>query len=191
VEVIERAGWGAAAATGPYTSHAIARLTVHHTAVEIGAGEGPAQLRSVQRFHQGERGWEDIAYHLLIDREGNVFEGRPVDAVGDTATSYDPAGHLLACLLGDYDRQEPTAAQMVSLVRLLAWASGAYSVLPESLGGHRDYAATACPGASVYRLIEDGSLLAAMQAQLSAGGTSLVYLRGQEAIDRVEQIEKG
>lgn len=148
-------------------------------------------MRSVQRFHQGDRGWEDIAYHLLVDREGNVFEGRPIEAVGDTATSYDPTGHFLPCLLGDYDRQEPTAAQLVSLVGLLTWASEAYSVLPESLGGHRDYAATACPGASVYRLIEDGSLLAAMQAQLSAGGTSLVYLRGEEAIDRVKQIENG
>ena len=38
---------------------------------------------------------------------------------GDTATSYDPHGHLLVVLEGDFNLEDPTAAQLDSLVRVL------------------------------------------------------------------------
>jgi len=46
-----------------------------------------------------DRNWIDIPYHFLIDPNGNVYEGRNVFTVGETATEYDPTGHLLILVL--------------------------------------------------------------------------------------------
>jgi hypothetical protein len=77
----------------------------------------PARLRDHQAYHQGQ-GWADLAYHFAIDRDGNVYEARPYSAPGDTFTNYDPAGHFLPVLEGDYREQEPTDRQLESWVLL-------------------------------------------------------------------------
>jgi hypothetical protein len=190
--VIERAAWGAAAPTGPYVENVIERMTVHHTAVLLDSNaNAPSRIRGHQRFHQADRGWPDLAYHFVIDLNGNVYEGRPLTARGDTATTYDPTGHFLPVLEGDYNHQQPSDRQLGVLSDLLAWAAEAFSVEASTLAGHRDYASTSCPGDAVYGFIADGTLAAEVNDKISAGGVSLVYLRGQEAIDRVAAIEAG
>jgi hypothetical protein len=187
--VIERQGWGARTATTDFGSHVIERLTVHHTAVELlDDREAPARLRGHQRFHQ-DQGWPDIAYHFAIDRAGNVYEARPPTAPGDTFTNYDPAGHFLPVLEGDYDQQEPTEPQIESLVLLLAWAVTEFDVAPATVGGHRDYAATSCPGDRVYALIADGSIQRRVADRVESGGVELSYLRGDDALAIVDGIE--
>jgi hypothetical protein len=149
------------APTGAYQQHEPARLTIHHTAVRWTSGNAAAHIRQIQVFHQGpERGWSDIAYHYLLGRDGTVYAGRPESAVPDTATSYDPTGHLTICLLGDFDEQQSTDAQIDALVSVAAWLLRRHSLPPSVLGGHQDFAATSCPGRSVYTLIGDGSLAA-------------------------------
>jgi hypothetical protein len=192
LEVIERAGWGAAEPTGSYLEHTIERMTVHHTATLLDVnGDAPAHIRGHQRFHQEDRAWADLAYHFIIDLDGNVYEGRPLSAQGDTATSYDTTGHFLPVLEGDYDRQQPSDRQVGALTDLLAWAAERFSIDTSTLAGHRDYASTSCPGDAVYGLIADGTLAAEVANRIAAGGVSLVYLRGLEAIDRVAAIEAG
>ncbi|HSL26682.1 MAG TPA: N-acetylmuramoyl-L-alanine amidase [Acidimicrobiia bacterium] len=192
IEVIDRAGWGAAAALPGMIEHTIGRLTVHHTAVTLSDNRvAPDRLQAHQAFHQNERGWPDLAYHFAIDRAGNVYEGRDPAFRGDTATSYDPTGHFLPVLEGNFDEQTLPDAQLRSLVSLLAWAAGAYGVAPDAIGGHRDYAATSCPGSAVYARLTDGSIRAEVANLLAAGAVDLVYLRGEEAAARVAAIEAG
>ena len=134
--------WGALPASGGFTSHVIDQITVHHTAVVLEDNSlAPARLRQHQQFHQS-RGWPDLAYHFMIDAAGNVYEGRPIDAVGDTGTDYDPTGHLLICCEGNFDEQELPAAQYDTLVRMVAWGATEYQVDPGAVRGHRDVAAT-------------------------------------------------
>lgn len=188
--VIERSAWGAKPAAGAYTDHVVGKLTVHHTAAAARDVAGaPARMRGYQSFHQGDKGWEDLAYHFIIDGGGNVYEGRPVTAAGDTATSYDPTGHFLPCLDGNFDEAEPSQAQLSALVRLLAWAAAAFGVDPLEVGSHRDYAGTSCPGANVFSRLD--GIRVGVAAALGQGGVELVYLRGQDGIDRVSAIEAG
>jgi hypothetical protein len=171
--IVGRAAWGAAASAGGYRDHEPTRVTVHHTAVRWSGGDTSAHIRQIQAFHQGrERGWVDIAYHYLLDRDGTVYEGRPVTAVPDTATSYDPTGHLTICLLGDFELQQPADAQLDALVDLSAWLLRRYGLAPSVLGSHQDYAATLCPGRPVYALIRDGSLAARVVQLLAAESPS-------------------
>jgi hypothetical protein len=167
----------------------IERLTVHHTAVELlDNRDAPGRLRGHQRFHL-DQGWPDIAYHFAIDRAGNVYEARPYAAPGDTFTDYDPAGHFLPVLEGDFDKQEPTEPQIESLVLLLAWAVAEFDVAATTVGGHRDYAATSCPGDHVHALIVDGSIERRVADRFESGGVELSYLRGDDALAIVDEIE--
>jgi hypothetical protein len=192
IEVIGRRGWGAADAGPGMEEHTIERLTIHHTGVELEDNrEAPSRLRAHQDFHQRDRGWPDLAYHFAVDREGNIYEGRSTDFRGDTATSYDPTGHFLAVLEGNFDVETPADPQMQSLVVLLAWASDRYSVGVNAIKSHRDYAPreTACPGANLYAQLETGAITGMVEAILSEGPLMMSYLRGASAIERVAAIE--
>ena len=46
-------------------------MTLHHEAVVLGDNRNaPGRLRQDQRYHQDQKGWVDIAYHVGIDRDG-------------------------------------------------------------------------------------------------------------------------
>lgn len=173
--VVSRASWSAAPAGPGLVPHRVVRLSVHHTASSGGPpGEASERVARVQRYHQRSKGWADIAYHFLISSDGRVHRGRDPAFRGDTATSYDTSGHFLACLEGNFEEQQPTEEALEALSLLLAWASREFEVPPETLSGHRDHAATACPGEHVQSLLEDGSLLARLRAKLDGGPIVLV-----------------
>jgi hypothetical protein len=189
LEVICRQAWGARRPGGDFDRHRIRRITVHHSAVVLRDNRlAPQRLRDHQAAHQS-RGWSDIAYHLLIDRHGNVYEGRPRWAVGDTATNYDPRGHLTVMCEGHFGRQRPSDRQLRALVDVLAWAAERYDVPIRRMRGHLDYADTACPGIRLYRRL--GAVRRAVRARVAAGGVRLVELCGEEGAARVAEIEAG
>lgn len=172
VEVVARAAWGAVPASGTFTGHTIDHITIHHAGTVTGV-TGPAQFRGWQAYHQS-LGWPDIAYHLIVGRDGLVYEGRPYTAVGDTATEYDPTGHLLIVVEGNFDDSVPTAAQVENTARLVAWGSQVFGVPVAEAMGHRDHAATTCPGDKLYALLHDGTVASRAQALLDAGGVQVL-----------------
>lgn len=154
IEVVSKSGWNARP-TGEFRTHELVQLTYHHTA---SGGSDPAgapdRIRGYQGYHQNQ-GWPDVAYHYLIDQAGRIYEGRPVDAAGDTFTEYDPNGHFLPCLDGNFDVETPSPESIDALVGVLAWASQQYAIVPQTLAGHRDHAATTCPGDYAYELRDE------------------------------------
>jgi hypothetical protein len=191
IEVICKEAWGAQSVAGEFRDHQIDQITVHHTAVLLEANkDAPARARRHQAYHQS-LGWPDLAYHYLIDAAGNVYEGRPVSAVGDTATDYDPTGHLLICCEGDFSRQEVPAAQYESLVAMLAWGAAEFGVDPETIRGHRDLASTTCPGDALYAPLADGTLYAQVAEAMRRGVLQLEMVCGSEGSARIGSIEAG
>ena len=171
IDVVPRDAWGAAEPIGPLIPHSIEWTTIHHGGSLDGA-TGPAQFRAWQRWHQA-LGWPDLAYHFIVGRDGRVYEGRPYATAGDTATEYHPAGHFLIVVEGNFDVDTPTADQLEMTARLAAWASLQFEVPPVTIAGHRDHAATRCPGDNLHALIADGSLRIRTESILSEGGVTL------------------
>jgi hypothetical protein len=164
---------------------------VHHTAAVLDDNrDAPARARQHQAYHQS-LGWPDLAYHYLIDANGNVYEGRPVTAVGDTATDYDPTGHLLVCCEGHFDQQALPAAQYATLVEVLAWGAAEFEVDPTTIRGHRDFASTTCPGDALYATISGGTLHAAVVESLRQKTGQLEVVCGSEAASWIAAIEAG
>jgi hypothetical protein len=189
--MICKEAWGARPADGRFRRHEIERITIHHSGVKLTDNrDAPARFRAYQRDHQAG-GWPDIAYHVLIDRHGNVYKGRHAWAVGDTHTSYDPTGHYLVMCEGNMSEQDVSIRQMRGLIEVLTWAVRHFDVPPRRIKGHRDYAATACPGSNLYRRIENGTIKRRVAARLKEGGVTMHRLCGDAGKRRVERIENG
>ena len=188
-----RDAWGARPARAGGTPHTITRMTIHHTAAVLGDNRNvTARLRQHQQYHQDEQGWIDIAYHVGVDRNGNIFELRTPDLAGDTATNYDPAGHFLVVCEGDFDQEAVTEAQLHGAALAFAWAAQNFDIASDTLAGHRDVSpATACPGANLYAHVSSGDLKRRIDDLLAAGTVDLQRVCGPDAAAIVADIEAG
>lgn len=163
--IIPRSGWNALEPK-PYRSHVPVRITVHHEGTRLEAtADAAKKIAAIQRWGMGpDRKWADIPYHYLIAPDGRIYEGRNVFTAGETATEYDPSGHLLITCLGNLEEQEVPEAQLASLVRLIAWCNRRYNIPPDSLATHRDHSKqTTCPGKNLYQYFQNGYVQAAVR----------------------------
>ena len=197
VPVIGRAAWGALAARRGLRRHRPVRLTLHHSGVRLTEdASAPGMVRQHQRWHMLEKGHPDIDYHFLVDRRGNVYEGRDPSFRGDTQTDYDPTGHLLVCCEGDYEGsagapQRPTPVMLRAVAAVFAAASQRWDIDPATLGGHREYTSmTSCPGRSLQRLLRDGSVESQIERLVAQHVVRLMTLDGRAGRRTVRRIER-
>ncbi len=139
---------------------------VHHTVNANGytAAEVPSILRAIYAYHVQGRGWSDIGYNFLVDRFGRIWEGRwggigrPV--IGAHTLGYNEESFAMSAI-GNYETAQPTDAMLKAYGRLYAWKLSLHGVAPKgavhidghafkAINGHRDAAATACPGQHLY-----------------------------------------
>jgi hypothetical protein len=153
--------------------HRITHVTLHHTgdARPLAPGEDARlRLRNLQTWGARDRNWWDVPYHVLLDLDGRLYQGRDWRFTGETNTTYDPGGHFLISVIGNYDQQEPTPAQLAAIADLMAWALREFDVPPERIGGHYHYAGTGCPGRHLRQRLEDGTLRRMVEARLRGAG---------------------
>ncbi|MDR9416127.1 MAG: peptidoglycan recognition family protein [Gracilimonas sp.] len=152
--------WGGKPPTGVVEEHKIAFITIHHAGVEMSQDADPEQkLIGLQKFSQEDKGWIDIPYHFSIDLDGNIYENRPLKFPGDTNTEYDPTGHALIQVMGNYEVQEINDRQLASIAHLSAWLSDHFEVPIQKIATHKDYSdQTVCPGEDLYGYFEDGTI---------------------------------
>jgi hypothetical protein len=147
----------------------ITSITLHHegSARPLLPGDDPVQqLRNLQAWGERDRNWWDVPYHYLIDLDGNIYEGRDWHYMGETNTTYDPSGHFLISIIGNYNLQEPTQKQLNAIADLMAWAVKEFDVPVDSIKGHYQYAETGCPGKNLRKYLEDGTFRRMVEARL-------------------------
>ncbi len=187
-----RSAWGARPALPGGRPHTIDRMTLHHSAVALPDNRQIiARLQQHQRYHQDDKGWVDIAYHVAVDRRGNIFQLRDTAIAGDTATDYDTTGHFLVLAEGNFDEEPVSAAQLDSTALVFAWAAKRFGLGVDTLASHREVASgTSCPGADLEAHMTSGDL-AQRVADLLASGVELRTVCGSEADARVAGIQAG
>ena len=135
-------------------------LVVHHTAIQVTGDDRDSEerMRALYEMHANGRGWGDIGYHYVVADDGSIFEGK---AGGDYVTG----GHVYCgnigtvgiALMGNFDVEKPTQAQMRSLQWLLITLSKRYHIDPDdktrfhgkevpTILGHKNLLSTDCPG---------------------------------------------
>ncbi|MGN6429562.1 MAG: peptidoglycan recognition protein family protein [Gaiellaceae bacterium] len=200
--IITRAQWGANEAIrrnrkkGPKIADNVHIAIVHHTAGtnSYTRAQSAAIVRGIETYHVLGNGWDDIGYNFLVDKYGQIFEGRyggmEKAVVGAHALGFN-FGAVGVALLGNYDSATMTSAERTSLVNLLAWrldvahldplsqvtrisAGNPYyskgtSVTLRAISGHRDTYPTSCPGNNVY------AQLPSIARQVAATGLPKIY----------------
>lgn len=119
------------------------------------------RVASVRSWHVDGRGWSDIGYHYLIDRDGTIAEGRPVHRAGAHVSGRN-ANTIGISLFGGqggsthddfYDHF--TKEQDKALRVLISELQDKYG--PNlHLSGHSEYANKACPCFQVREWYEEG-----------------------------------
>src|SRR6476469_1144148 len=179
--IITRASWRAdekiRRRKKPAFADTLRFAVVHHTAGSnsYGRAQSASIVRGIDRYLVLANGWDDIGYNFLVDKYGQIFEGRwgGVDrnVVGAHAQGFNQ-GSVGVALMGTYDSTSITPAARAALVRLLAWRLDVAHVDPQSIlswrstgnpkypagrmvtlrtiSGHRDTGYTSCPGRQLY-----------------------------------------
>ena len=175
-----RSEWGAEQCpTRGVTYGTVRAAVVHHTvtANEYSRAQVPAAILAVCRFHRNTNGWNDIGYNFVVDRFGQIWEGRAggVDeaVMGSQAQGYNAQTTGIANL-GEFTSVPQRDVAIGALARLIRWKLGNHGVptygtttLTSAGGpsaryryghsrrfrrviGHRDTGRTACPGEQLY-----------------------------------------
>lgn len=113
-----------------------------------------AKVNEIRRWHVEDRGWSDIGYHYLIDRDGTVMEGRPLEKTG-AHTKGRNKGSVGISLFGGFGGAADdqfldnfTEDQERALSDLISQLRRDYPSIT-TVSGHSQYAAKACPCWSV------------------------------------------
>ena len=200
--IIPRSAWGGdTIAVRAAPSYGQVQLAfVHHTVTvnEYAPEDSAAMVLAIARYHRDHNGWNDLGYNFLVDRYGQVFEGRAggveLAIVGAQAQGYNSVSTGVASL-GTFSDVAQTEAGLEALAHLIGWklslhgvpvagqvtvtsAGGEANRYPagtpvtfERIAGHRDGNATACPGDVLYAQLADLRLRAAKYSVLVAGLT--------------------
>ncbi|MDN0195297.1 FG-GAP-like repeat-containing protein [Streptomyces sp. S.PNR 29] len=183
--IITQAEWGASTdydGTPNYGTE-IKAAVIHHTGMDsdntLSCAQSRARMRSIQQEHFA-RGYYDIGYNFVVDRCGEIFEGRsggmdlPVVGAHDVGFNTNTVG---ISYIGNFETAQPSRAALDAIARIVAWKFGMYGIDPTGkvtltsgspkgqdgnlvekgtsitlprVFGHRDTNATACPGKNLY-----------------------------------------
>jgi hypothetical protein len=162
-EIVSAEQWGSKPQPIPdERQHTPKYITIHHAGVDWTAKTAPEQfVRNMQGWGQREKNWPDLPYHFLIAPDGRIFEGRPLKYEPESNTKYLLQGNIGVEMMGNFETQRPTQAQLQSCVDLVAWLAQDLRIEMENVRGHKDAAPqqTSCPGRDFQRYLEDGQFM--------------------------------
>ncbi|HSK25185.1 MAG TPA: N-acetylmuramoyl-L-alanine amidase [Egicoccus sp.] len=184
--VISRRQWGAnESMVRRAPGYATPRFAViHHTAGSnsYSKSQSASVVRGIYSYHVNAQGWNDIGYNILVDRYGQIFEGRAGGlergVIGAHASGFNTSS-IGVSVMGNFDKADIPSVALESVARVVAWkydlhgidarASRTISQNGKSINvttAHRNVGSTACPGRYFYAKM--GSLRSRIQA-LSTG----------------------
>lgn len=122
-------------------------IVIHHS---LTADSQTVSWGAIRRFHVIDRGWREIGYHFGIELAGPSYEilmGRLPDETGAHAPGYNERS-LGVCFVGNFDQDEPSAAQWRTGIKLVRWAIRHYGIPVDNIIGHREVEGVTktCPG---------------------------------------------
>jgi hypothetical protein len=136
-----------------WTPHVPARswqaIVIHHSATPAG---GAVRF---DREHR-EKGWDELGYDFVIGNGTDTADGltevgsrwvkQKIGAHAKTPDNWYNEHAIGICLVGNFDGDRPTPAQMRSAAKLVAYMMKTYHIPANQVIGHGDTKPTECPG---------------------------------------------
>ena len=125
-------------------------IVIHHSATPTGG------MAAFDKAHKA-KGWDGVGYHFVIGNGTDTADGQievtprwPIQKHGAHAKTpdnqYNEHG-IGICLVGNMDDHPPSAKQMASLEKLVAYLADTYRVKQSNILGHKMTGKqTDCPG---------------------------------------------
>jgi hypothetical protein len=189
--IFTRAQWGANESirgSGPSYASNVTFAIAHHTAGSNNytRDQSAAVVRGIYEWHVRNNGWSDIGYNILVDKYGQIFEGRfgglDRGVVGAHAAGFN-TGSFGVGVLGNYELVDLPTAAVNAFNRVVAWKYDVHGIDAGAnrwitvnnrtirvLSGHRDVGSTACPGR--YFTAKMPGMRASIEALVAAGQSS-------------------
>ena len=122
------------------------RITIHHDGLPSSITmDSKRRLSTIRNGHVSGRGWADIGYHFIIDRNGKVWEGRALHYQGAHVRNNNEHNIGVLCM-GNFEIHQPTSAQLNSLAGQVKWLRRKYGISTSNVLTHREINPTQCPG---------------------------------------------
>jgi hypothetical protein len=126
--MVTRSEWGASRC-GPRRrsdSGSVKAVFVHHTVTANGysRSDGPSMVLGICRWHVNNNGWDDIGYYFLVDKYGQIYEGRNGGItranVGAQAQGWNAQSTGIANI-GDHSSSGQSSSGLRAMDRLITW----------------------------------------------------------------------
>lgn len=193
-KVVSRAQWGAGPSRTPTYTNPVTAATVHHTAGSNNytAAQAPGIVRGIWNYHANTLGWGDVGYNAMVDKYGNIYEGRAGGL--DKAVQGAHVGGFNqntwgVSMLGNYQEAAPTPQAIQAMGDIIGWkaavagfdplgqayhsadfsfngskyAAGQGAMFP-NINAHRDFHYNTCPGDFLYNQLGAIRTIAAAKA---------------------------
>ena len=200
--IIPRSQWLGSSATcdsGSISNRTVRAAVLHHTVTNntYSEAEAPQQVRNMYHYHACTLGWADLGYNFVVDRFGNIYEGRRGGITkgiqGAHAAGWN-SGTFGVALMGNHNTATPSPAALDSAAALINWKYDVHNIDPSAsatttlnsqtiptLVGHRNVrgsytknpsTTTDCPGQLLYTRMDE------LRDDIAAGGSSWVPVVG-------------
>lgn len=126
----------------------IIKIYIHHSALSPDVG-----FEAIRELHI-QRGFDDIGYHFVIEKNGEIRKGRDINTQGAHVKG-DNTESIGICICGNFEEICPNKIQIKTLILLLNKLFRKIGEL--QILGHKDFslADTLCPGKYLYKLLPD------------------------------------
>ena len=128
-------------------------IVIHHSATPSGGA------KAFDKMHKA-KGWDELGYHFVVGNGTDTADGQievgprwPKQKWGAHAKTPDNRFNnygIGICLVGNFDVERPTKAQIQSLSKLVAYLMVTYHIPADHVLGHGQTKATDCPGRNVH-----------------------------------------
>ena len=128
-------------------------VVIHHTATESGSLDQIHRAHLQRKDSQG-RPWRGIGYHFVIGNGQGMKDGQveptfrwqgQIDGAHAGQEIFNKFG-IGVCLIGNFEANKPSQAQLDSLKKLLAYLDRTYAIHADHVLGHGQIKSTQCPG---------------------------------------------
>ncbi|HEY9352388.1 MAG TPA: endonuclease/exonuclease/phosphatase family protein [Nocardioides sp.] len=137
-------------------------VTLHWEGPHMGSFPHSAcddKVRGIERYHEVNRGWADLAYNAVVCPHGYVFEGRGVNTQSAANGNSDDNDDWYAlCYLGG-EGDPFTDAAKIAFIEAVQWLRSDGNA-GSRVNGHRDHKSTECPGGTIYRWLQSANFSA-------------------------------
>jgi hypothetical protein len=130
-------------------------VVLHHS-----GRRGATNPNDVQNKHMDEKKFDDVGYHFMVDPSGRVYEGRKLYFKGSHVEQANTS-KIGILVMGNFEKEllglmggTPSESHIRKVQELIGWLKELFPKIA-TLGGHKDWKSTECPGNQLYAMLPD------------------------------------